>query len=556
MSEPTNEIPAAEAHLVTQKKQPRKKTARACVNCHRAHMTCDSGRPCKRCVGRGLESTCIDAPRKLKKYMLVDPSDSSAMTSVTPTPTPSVGDTKVSLDTSFGTGLGAQTSNGLSTVGSTLNPHSETNNESRIQPKQQLSHSHGLMNPVPSEPHSHLHRSSLFNPSQVSKAQYNDSVRHSHNSGFNQQYPFAPQPQTQLSPQQQHQQQRRSKFLSNAITNEYFSLGEIIKQEDLHGSSPYPQSTMSPPNLLDTFKSNNNNNNMVSSSLSDTPTPSSSLNNASDLYQNVKPSEKSINQYTLGHIHDRVVTLPDTLELIESEQTLNGELTDHSNSANGGDRALSFTIQLKTSKANSTTDQSLSESGLRFKEAEDIYSKIVKPFSYTPGFHALHKYLQSRFSKPDLMRMAKSIAIYRPSFIACTNTLKEADLIFMEQCFQRTLLEYHKFISISGTPTIVWRRTGQIAYVSEEFCILTGWTREQLLSKMTFIVELMDNISVIEYFDLFSTIAYGDFRGATMTGCTLLTPGQRTVKTTCIWTLKRDVFGIPMMIIGSFLPIL
>ena len=55
---------------------------------------------------------------------------------------------------------------------------------------------------------------------------------------------------------------------------------------------------------------------------------------------------------------------------------------------------------------------------------------------------------------------------------------------------------------------------------------------------------------------LFLKIAFGDFLGATMTECTLLTPKKDSkIRTGCMWTLKRDVFGTPMMIIGNFLPI-
>lgn len=152
--------------------------------------------------------------------------------------------------------------------------------------------------------------------------------------------------------------------------------------------------------------------------------------------------------------------------------------------------------------------------------------------------------------------MARAMAAYRPSFIATTKTLKEEDLIFMEKCFQRTLLEFEKFIASSGTPTVVWRRTGQIAAVGKEFCILTEWPRERLINDQTFIVEVMDDKSVADYFDVFSRLAFGDSRGVTMTECTLLKPSGEKVPTACTWTVKRDVFDIPMMIIGNFLPIL
>lgn len=192
----------------------------------------------------------------------------------------------------------------------------------------------------------------------------------------------------------------------------------------------------------------------------------------------------------------------------------------------------------------------------KYSEPADIYAGVRQPYSYTPAYHQLTIYIRTRFTRDQQLRIAKCMASYRPSFIACTNTLKEDDLIFMEQCFQRTLLEYEKFISYSGTPTAVWRRTGQVAAVGKEFCMLTGWPRERLLNEHTFIVELMDDNSVLEYFEMFSKMAFGDSRGATMTECTLLTPQGLKIKTSSIWTLKRDVFGIPMMIVGNFLPIL
>lgn len=201
------------------------------------------------------------------------------------------------------------------------------------------------------------------------------------------------------------------------------------------------------------------------------------------------------------------------------------------------------------------------------RHPEEIYASVTKPYSYTQAFHALVAYLRSRFDRQHLMHMARAMAEYRPSFIATTKTLKEEDLIFMEKCFQRTLYEFEKIIAVSGTPTIVWRRTGQIAAVGEEFCVLTGWTQEQLLTSSTpvhfnktgspmFIVELMDDKSVVDYFDVFSTLAFGDSRGVTMTECTLLNPAGEKIPTACTWTVKRDVFDIPMMIIGNFLPIL
>lgn len=61
--------------------------------------------------------------------------------------------------------------------------------------------------------------------------------------------------------------------------------------------------------------------------------------------------------------------------------------------------------------------------------------------------------------------------------------LTQDDEIFVERSFQRTLIELEKLISFSGTPTLVWRRTGEIVLVGTEFTLLSEWRREDLLSK-------------------------------------------------------------------------
>ncbi|VVT43491.1 uncharacterized protein SAPINGB_P000010 [Magnusiomyces paraingens] len=207
--------------------------------------------------------------------------------------------------------------------------------------------------------------------------------------------------------------------------------------------------------------------------------------------------------------------------------------------------------------ANSTSR--ISQFHKLYSTPEDVYTNVSAPFPYTQGYHSLIAYLRQRFNSDRLLILAKSMAEYRPSFIAATKTLQEDDLIFMEKSFQRTLLEFNKYILSSGTPTIICRRTGQIAAVGSEFCLLTEWSYEDLVSPngdTKFIIELMDDDSVMKYFEVFTKLAFGDSRGVIMTDCTLLNPSGKKIKTACTWTVKRDVFDIPMMIVTNFLPIL
>lgn len=207
----------------------------------------------------------------------------------------------------------------------------------------------------------------------------------------------------------------------------------------------------------------------------------------------------------------------------------------------------------------------------RPRDPSTIYTSVTTPYPYTAGFHNLIAYLQRRFaaSPSKTLAIAKSLASIRPSFIATTKTLNREDLIFMEKCFQRTLWEYESFIESVGTPTIVARRTGEIAAVGKEFQILTGWKKNVLLGREAnlnvntghsgstpaesgsgantkgrgtgmntparrrvedevpndgspgrqqpvFLAELLDDDSVVQFYEDFARLAFGDSRGSVM----------------------------------------
>jgi len=280
--------------------------------------------------------------------------------------------------------------------------------------------------------------------------------------------------------------------------------------------------------------------------------------------------------------------------------------------------------------------------GKRGRDPSSIYETVNEPYSYTTGFHGLTAFLQRRFSANKTLRIAKSLASIRPSFISCTKGLTRQDLIFMEKCFQRTLFEYEDFMLNCCTPTLVCRRTGEVAAVNKEFTLLTGWKKDVLLGneanlnvnngssdggtssggntgrgglttprirtlslasvpgneakpQPVFLAELLDDDSVIEFYEDFAKLAFGDSRGSVTTRCKLLkyqpkvatdssdirdegknkrkevTGGiggmgnrvreidgehgigrlERDGKMDCsyCWTVKRDVFDIPMLIV-------
>lgn len=145
---------------------------------------------------------------------------------------------------------------------------------------------------------------------------------------------------------------------------------------------------------------------------------------------------------------------------------------------------------------------------------QSIHDRVTTPYDYTEGYHFLMKHLPTRcecplsfaynqtnnhyrFEKNDILRIVRALAIFRPSLIALQMPLSLDDEIFVEKCFQRSLLVRHypsllrprnnlaqeldKLMSYSGTPTVVWRRTGEICLVAPEFCMLTEWPLEDLV---------------------------------------------------------------------------
>lgn len=121
---------------------------------------------------------------------------------------------------------------------------------------------------------------------------------------------------------------------------------------------------------------------------------------------------------------------------------------------------------------------------------EDVYTRVQRPYNYAESYHYLIQYVKQRMGRDELNRISRALVLFRPSYMSLVAALTEEDLIYMEKCVQRTLLEFEKLITFSGTPTVVWRRTGEIILVGKEFSLLTLWNKETLLGKKTYIYEV------------------------------------------------------------------
>ncbi|KAJ7072149.1 hypothetical protein C8F01DRAFT_1102747 [Mycena amicta] len=189
-------------------------------------------------------------------------------------------------------------------------------------------------------------------------------------------------------------------------------------------------------------------------------------------------------------------------------------------------------------------------------QLQNINDRVTMPYDYTEGYHFLMKHLPSRFEKNDILRIVRALAIFRPSLIALQMPLSFDDEVFVEKCFQRTLLELDKLISFSGTPTVVWRRTGEICLVAPEFCMLTEWSMEELIGRKKYMYELFENQSVVEYWENFASHAFENTTQSVYSHCVLLKPTGAPVPCTFCFSIRRDLFDLPSVVIGQWLPLL
>lgn len=235
--------------------------------------------------------------------------------------------------------------------------------------------------------------------------------------------------------------------------------------------------------------------------------------------------------------------------------------------------------QMQNQRAHHQQQQQEAANRKRRRDPSEIYDSVNSPYPYTDGFHGLIALLKQRFSIAKRSRIAQALASIRPSFIACTSTLNTDDLIFMEKSFQRTLYQYEDFINAHAVPTIICRRTGQIAAVSQEFSLLTGWKKDVLLGlepnqnvntggssgsamasgtatgtrgvntpreqasdhpRPVYLAELLDDNSVCQFYEDFAKLAFVAPRATATRACKLIR-----------YRTKEDLSGLENMNIKS-----
>ncbi|OJD10558.1 hypothetical protein AJ78_08469 [Emergomyces pasteurianus Ep9510] len=575
----------------------RKKAKRACFACQRAHLTCGDERPCQRCIKRGLQDACHDGVRKKAKYLHDAPNEA--------------------LMPGVRGNLYNQTNATRNNANQQQNGNTTNSNSNK--PSRQSVSSTNLYAPQPANNYT-AYVQAKSQQGSIPPAVIQDTAINP--SAFQAQSPTS-SPTFDLSSNPQNQN------LSPAIAQA--SPSTSGRNQDPFGSAFFDPSH---PALFNFDIASMNFGNRygalefgmlghMATGVGDTPpsdsaTQRGSIGRSSGTFTAQNFGENANNQSPFLY-GDPVLNEWNPAgqgqanpHNIYNQNTISGQMGEHPHAFAIESAPMNFASpsstespQMTTTAPFDDTNANFSRTNLmpptntqqpsristpgvkhqglqvgakrRYRSPSSIYESVKEPYSYTSGFHSLTAFIQRRFSPQKTLQIAKALASIRPSFIATTKTLNQDDLVFMEKCFQRTLWEYEDFINACGTPTIVCRRTGEIAAVGKEFSILTGWKKEVLLGKEpnlnintggsslssasstrgsgtytprnnnnyssnssstgmdphtgmptggrtqpVFLAELLDDDSVIEFYEDFAKLAFGDSRGSVMTTCKLL----------------------------------
>lgn len=181
---------------------------------------------------------------------------------------------------------------------------------------------------------------------------------------------------------------------------------------------------------------------------------------------------------------------------------------------------------------------------------------LLQPYNYAKGYARLQSYMDNYMNQLSRQRILKPLSIFRPAFRAIARTLKDVDLVLVEESFERMLLDYDRVFTSMAIPACLWRRTGEIYRGNKEFASLVGVTTDDLKDGKLAIYELMSEESAVNFWEKYGAIAFDKGQKAVLTSCNLRTKDGFKRKSCCFsFTIRRDRYNIPSCIVGNFIPI-
>ncbi|KAJ8462667.1 hypothetical protein ONZ45_g17856 [Pleurotus djamor] len=166
---------------------------------------------------------------------------------------------------------------------------------------------------------------------------------------------------------------------------------------------------------------------------------------------------------------------------------------------------------------------------------------LLKPYNYVKGYARLSRWMDRNVSQESKSQILQPLSVLRPKFRvewvprfrtfayiyssyfyqAVAQSLKDIDLVFIEEAFERMLLDYDRVFSAMGVPACLWRRTGEIYKANREFAELVGIDGYMMRDGRLCIYELMAEESAVNYWEKYGHVAFDSSQKAVLTSCVL-----------------------------------
>ena len=610
--------------LPSELKQTRKSIQTACEFCHTKHIQCDVGRPCQNCLKRNIGKFCRDKKRKsrkrIEKHGTQPYLNLGKRLVIHDVPSKTVSTSSVHLQRDF-------LSSDQEKPGKT--PAHNTN----IQYTYNINDNFQSAGSIP--------RITNFNTNNGQTVLENTSNNISASQAVHlMNDPIIPTVRKSTLNLKSHFLEQHKAMQQPLVTNCLVATSNVPVHSGMDASNKSDDDVDDETNIhFDSMWCNDeymklkdivdistpflpNNSQIFSLQESEYPNPSASTRGNSSLHlTNLLNSTKSVNDQkdsSIGHststfnTYDEVVSRPfislDMLHLnrganANTHPSHNAKLESECDSSSHSDADL---------EKHDTDFISPSKFRELVKTPQDLYDNkcLIKPHNYKLAYTKLLTTLRKKFLEGaeidksasvkdehstqkhnlryDLEVIIRSILErYAPIFISLTSNMIEEDLLLQEVTLQRALLDLENMAKlVSCMPMCIWRRSGEICFVSNEFYSLTGFNKNLLLDRTSFIFEYLDHKSVSNYFQIFNELlafGYNDINKrkkllmlnacsstsskttegfsfttdgkAIFTKCNLLLSNGLYLKCACCWTVKRDSFNIPILVMGQFLPI-
>ncbi|OBZ77025.1 Regulator of drug sensitivity 2 [Grifola frondosa] len=182
---------------------------------------------------------------------------------------------------------------------------------------------------------------------------------------------------------------------------------------------------------------------------------------------------------------------------------------------------------------------------------------LLKPYNYVKGYARLSRWMDRNVSLESKQKILQPLSVLRPKFraIAQSESLTDIDLVFIEEAFERLLLDYDR--------------------ANREFAELVGVDGYMLRDGRLCIYELMAEDSAVNYWEKYGNVAFDSNQKAVLTTCVLRykpllpssgssTPARGKSQQSALneegfisccfsFTIRRDPYGIPTLIVGNFI---